>query len=75
MEIKVLKKGAKGDFVSALQILLLGRGFKMENKGKSYGADGSFGQATENAVRKFQEARKLEVDGIVGPATWNALLK
>jgi hypothetical protein len=36
--------------------------------------DGIFGAKTEAAVHTFQQAMKLEVDGIVGPKTWARLL-
>lgn len=74
VNIKVLKKGAKGSQVKALQILLIGYGYKMENNGKTYGADGSFGGATDKAVRAFQKTNGLAVDGSVGPKTWAKLL-
>ena len=70
VEVNVLRKGAKGDNVKALQILLIGRGYSCG----SYGADGSFGTATYNAVTAFQKAKGLSVDGICGPMTWNKLL-
>jgi len=37
--------------------------------------DGIFGARTEAAVRKFQEVFGLTVDGIVGQATWYALVR
>ena len=37
--------------------------------------DGIFGSRTEAAVRKFQEVFNLSPDGIVGPATWYALVR
>ena len=37
--------------------------------------DGIFGARTEAAVRKFQEIFGLDVDGIVGRATWYALVR
>lgn len=69
-----LKKGAKSEQVKALQALLIGYGYKMENNGKTYGVDGSFGGATDKAVRAYQKDHGLAVDGSVGPATWGSLL-
>lgn len=75
IELKQLSKGATGEQVKTLQRLLNALGYKMKNGKQIYGVDGSFGQATYNAVVAFQKAKKLEVDGIVGKNTWNALLK
>ena len=74
VELKVLRKGATGDDVKAMQLLLIGYGYKMENGGKTYGADGSFGAATENALRAFQKDNGLTADGVCGPLTWAKLL-
>jgi len=65
----VLKIGSKGDLVRDLQIALIARGYSCG----SAGADGDFGQDTYNAVVQFQKDHGLSADGIVGPATWNAL--
>lgn len=70
VELAVLKKGVKGDSVKALQTLLIGYGYSC---GKC-GADGDFGAATLKAVKAYQKANGLVVDGEVGPATWGKLL-
>ena len=74
VKLTTLKKGARGDKVKALQALLIGYGYEMKSGNKVYGVDGSFGGATDRAVRKYQEDNNLEVDGSVGPATWAKLL-
>lgn len=37
--------------------------------------DGIFGAATENSVKAFQEIFNLNPDGVIGPATWYALVR
>jgi peptidoglycan hydrolase-like protein with peptidoglycan-binding domain len=37
--------------------------------------DGVFGAETENAVKAVQRNYGLDADGVVGSATWDALLQ
>ena len=62
-----LSKGSKGDCVKQLQQKL------SDYRCNPGNADGTFGARTDSAVRSFQAANKLKVDGIVGPATWKRL--
>lgn len=71
IELKVIKKGDKGQQVKALQLLLIGSGYSC---GKA-GADGDFGKGTDAAVRAFQKAKGLTVDGEAGKKTFSKLLK
>lgn len=64
---RVLRRGARGEDVAALQSRL------NELKYNAGTADGIFGSLTENAVRNFQRDRGLAVDGIAGSQTINAL--
>lgn len=68
--LPLLRKGCEGETVRAVQLLLIGNGISC---GK-HGADGEFGPDTRNAVECFQEDMGLEVDGIVGPETYAALM-
>ena len=65
-----IKKGDKGADVKKAQQLLIAKGYSCG----SFGADGDFGTGTYNAVIAFQKANGLEVDGIIGEATWAKLL-
>ena len=58
--------GMKGDDVRTLQELL-------NKAGDSIIVDGSFGNQTHNAVKKFQTENGLAVDGIVGHITQGSL--
>lgn len=64
-----LKRGSKGEWVTALQTKLLNLGYDLGTAG----VDGDFGKATEKAVKAFQMASGLKDDGIVGKQTWSAL--
>ena len=64
-----LRRGSKGAYVTLLQTKLIQLGYNLS----PYGADGAFGAKTENAVRTFQTNAELNVDGIVGKQTWEAL--
>lgn len=68
--LPVLRRGDKGESVKAMQRLLIANGYNCGG----YGADGDFGAATEKALKSFQKAKGLAVDGICGPATWASLL-
>lgn len=65
--IPILKRGSRGEAVRSLQTMLNAKGASLE-------VDGSFGPATDKALREFQESRDLEIDGSCGAETWTALL-
>ena len=66
-----IRKGARGPTVVEMQGRLLVHGRTLPK----YGADGDFGTETETALKQFQGVNGIIVDGICGPATWEALLK
>ena len=70
LALPVLKKGAKGDAVKAMQLLLNAHGYHCGTAG----VDGIFGEDTETALKYFQAYMDLDADGVCGPATWTALL-
>lgn len=59
----LLKKGSRGDAVKALQEKLIALGYL------SGTADGYYGTDTVNAVKAFQRANSLTVDGVAGTLT------
>jgi len=63
-----VRRGSTGPAVRAVQQQLNART-------SSLAVDGDFGPQTELAVRGFQEASGLVADAIVGPLTWNALVR
>ena len=63
----VISQGSAGQPVRSLQYLLNARGAWLA-------VDGIFGAKTDAAVRTFQGAHGLVVDGIVGSKTWRSLI-
>jgi hypothetical protein len=61
-------KGYQGDLAVWAQEHLISAGFDI-------GVDGGFGKQTRNAVLRFQSDHGLTSDGVIGPATWAALLR
>ena len=66
---QTLRRGDTGPQVECLQERLN----EITVGGTSFAVDGAFGEQTEEAVRAFQAAQQLGVDGIVGPTTGGAL--
>lgn len=72
MTTGVLHQGDRGSDVRELQDTLARLGFTDAGHA-SLRADGVFGARTAEAVRAFQQAQGLQVDGIAGPDTREAL--
>ena len=68
----VLRRGATGSRVEQVQFWLSDLA-QFDSSLVSVTVDGSYGAATERAVRAFQQKQGLTADGAVGQATWNAL--
>ena len=62
-----LKRGSLSNYVLIAQDDLNTLGYT------TGGLDGIFGAATQNAVRNYQRAVGLSVDGIIGCNTWRSL--
>ncbi|QNP40065.1 peptidoglycan-binding domain-containing protein [Lysobacter solisilvae (ex Woo and Kim 2020)] len=72
MASDILKSGDENEHVRLVQKDLLKLGYT-DRQGRSLKLDGDFGQRTEEALRAFQKAHGLRVDGVVGKDTRLAL--
>lgn len=63
----IIRRGSISTYVLIAQDDLNTLGFR------TWGLDGIFGSQTEQAVRNYQRARGLSVDGIIGCNTWRSL--
>ena len=65
-----------GAYVEKAQTILRKKGYKGKTGTEKIRlkVDGDFGANTDYAVRNFQRAVGIEVDGIVGKVTWDKLV-
>ncbi|WP_067047217.1 peptidoglycan-binding protein [Streptomyces sp. FXJ1.172] len=64
----IMQMNAAGTAVRKIQVSLMSLGFNIPD-----GATGFFGSQTDTAVKNYQTARSLQVDGQIGPETMTAL--
>ena len=70
-----LRRGTTGPGVVTAQVMLNRISQSYPAIPKIPTVDGIFGSRTEAAVRAFQQIFDLDADGIIGPATWNSLVR
>ncbi len=66
--VSTLSRGQQSASVRAAQLLV-------RKQGQDLAVDGRYGEDTEDAMRGFQREHGLVTDGVVGPATWQELLR
>ena len=66
--MQLYRLGDRGPAVADVQATLVGLGLMAQRP-----ADDVFDEATDRALRQFQQERGLSVDGIVGPESYQAL--
>jgi peptidoglycan hydrolase-like protein with peptidoglycan-binding domain len=62
-KMPILKEGSSGEVVRFVQEIV-----------KSVPVDGIFGAITKKSVIEYQKTKNINVDGVVGPETWNAIV-
>lgn len=65
-KLRTVQRGSDGAGVYLLQMILVGKGYKLS-------CDGNFGKLTFEAVKAYQRENQLVDDGIVGQKTWGRL--
>lgn len=69
-QLPILEQGHKGAAVKAMQLLLIDYGYNLG----ADGADGDFGPATADALKKFQRAYGMNADAVCGKKSWHFLI-
>ena len=76
VELPVLRRGDKNNYVKNVQRILRQKGYKKSN-GELLTVDGTYGPNTVAAVKKFQTKAKLKKakPGVMDEKTWDRLLR
>jgi N-acetylmuramoyl-L-alanine amidase len=69
--MRIYRLGDRGPEITDIQSRLTALGAVVDDAERR----GTFGSSTEAAVRWFQRDRHLQVDGLVGPDTWEQLVE
>ena len=72
MELRMLSRGMEGNDVRAAMLLMQDKGYYPD---EIWSGDKLFGPKMETGLRRMQADHGLGVDGIIGNASWNFLLK
>ena len=72
MELRMLRRGMEGNDVRAAMLLMKDKGYYPD---EIWSGDKLFGPKMEAGLRRMQADHDLGVDGILGAASWNFLLK
>lgn len=72
MELRMLHRGMEGNDVRAAMLLMKDKGYYPD---EIWSGDKLFGPKMEAGLRRMQADHGLGVDGIIGNASWNFLLK
>ena len=72
MELRMLRRGMEGNDVRAAMLLMKDKGYYPD---AIWSGDKLFGPKMEAGLRRMQADHDLGVDGILGAASWNFLLK
>jgi N-acetylmuramoyl-L-alanine amidase len=71
--MQVIRRGDRGPAAAEVRSTLVALGL-LAGSDHANGDDALFDAACELALREFQQARGLTVDGALGPETWHALV-
>ena len=72
VELRMLKRGMEGGDVRSAMLLMKDKGYYPD---EIWSGDKLFGPKMEAGLRRMQADHDLGVDGILGAASWNFLLK